>query len=178
MALEGMQRNVPNLLTISGNGRNCGKTTLACSIIQHIAQQTPVIGLKISPHLHELEKESQVLYQKPYCKLVRETLLSRKDSSRFMQEGAEAYYLQTTDERLWYVFTEVLPLYLDKDKPIVAESGGLKKHCSPQLSLEVNRRSEEQQNVAVSFLGNPSFQVPYSAVADRVHWQGGKWFFQ
>ena len=53
---------IPHLLLIAGNGRNVGKTTLACKIIAQFARETEVIGLKITPHFHPVN-EADVVYK-------------------------------------------------------------------------------------------------------------------
>ncbi len=47
--------NFNNVILISGSGRNCGKTTVACHIISQLAKMGQVTGLKISPHFHITE---------------------------------------------------------------------------------------------------------------------------
>ena len=50
--------HLANLLIISGSGKNVGKTLLACQIIKHFSRNSTVIGLKISPHFHNNNKEN------------------------------------------------------------------------------------------------------------------------
>jgi len=47
-----MESKYPNILLVSGNGRNSGKTTLACKIIERFSKDHEITGLKISPHFH------------------------------------------------------------------------------------------------------------------------------
>ena len=42
-----------NFLLVAGNGRNVGKTFLACEIIKQLSQKNEVTGVKISPHFQK-----------------------------------------------------------------------------------------------------------------------------
>ena len=53
----------PNILIVAGTGRNIGKTITACRIIGQLAKNHEPVGVKISPHFHELEVNLKYLYQ-------------------------------------------------------------------------------------------------------------------
>jgi len=72
--------DMPNLLLIAGNGRNVGKTFLACKIIKELANKLKVIGLKVSPHFHDFEK-SRIIAQSDDYIVIEETQINQKDSS-------------------------------------------------------------------------------------------------
>jgi hypothetical protein len=150
---------IENLLLISGSGRNCGKTTLACKIIANITKTTTVYALKISPHFHQMsEKQELLLKQKDYS-IFRETdMNSTKDSSRMLKAGAkESLYLQCEDQAVPEVFKQVIE-FLPKDVPIVCESGSLSKSVQPGLHL---------------FLENGNKKCKHHDSADRIiHFNG------
>ena len=132
---------MPNLLLISGNGRNVGKTFLACKIISHFSKDEEMIGLKISPHFHD-PGESKIVMQSNYFTLVEEDRISEKDSSLMLQAGAaKVYFLMVKQENLKIAFNylhKILP-----QKPIVCESGGLREIVNPGVFLFVKRGADK-----------------------------------
>ncbi len=132
---------IPNLLLIAGNGRNVGKTTLACRIISLFATKTEVIGLKISPHKHSFNEED-VLYKNEKLIILDEKQNSLKDSSLMLQSGAKKVYFTMVKPEDFYdsigKLIELLPNSL-----IICESGGLHEFISPGLFLMVKRKEDE-----------------------------------
>jgi len=147
------------LLLVSGSGRNCGKTTLACKIIANITKTTTVYALKISPHFHQMsEKQELLLKQKDYS-IFRETdMHATKDSSRMLKAGAkESLYLQCEDQVVREAFQQLLN-FIPEDTPVVCESGSLANSIHPGLHL---------------FLGNGNKKSKHQESADRlVHFNG------
>lgn len=132
---------IPNLLLIAGNGRNVGKTFLACKIIKHLSINQEVIGLKISPHFHEIEK-SKILIQSDKFVIIEETKLNKKDSSLMLQAGAErVFFVMAEQENLQAAFLQ-LKTFLPK-KAIVCESGGLREYIIPGGFLFVKKENEK-----------------------------------
>ncbi len=127
-----------NILLVSGSGRNCGKTTVACDIIQQIGKNGIVFGLKISPHFHRSEEGQQIIESGPNYKIFSETdLSSGKDSSRMLAAGAkEVYFVQCTDAKLMEV-SEKLKQIVPIDYPIVCESGSFANFYKPGLHILV-----------------------------------------
>jgi hypothetical protein len=150
---------INNLLLISGSGRNCGKTTLACEIIKKMTKSDTVYALKISPHFHQLsEKQELLLNQKAFSIFREADKDSTKDSSRMLQAGAkESLYLQCEDQAVPEVFKQVIKFF-PEDAPVVCESGSLAKSIQPGLHL---------------FLGNGNKNSKHHDLADRiVHFNG------
>jgi len=124
-------KKYPNIILVSGNGRNIGKTQLTCRIISNLASTTEVYAVKISPHFHELDDRAEVIVNNDNFCIVKETLKTKKDSSRMMMAGAkEAFYVQCKNENLLDMF-EVLQSYLPTNKPVIIESGGLYNVIEP-----------------------------------------------
>lgn len=131
---------MPNLLLIAGNGRNVGKTVLACKIIQHFSQKEEVIGLKISPHFHAYN-HSDVIFKNDKFVIIEEKQINKKDSSLMLQAGAKkVYYVMVEQEYLGEAF-EYLKSHL-LDKTIICESGGLHEFVNPGMFLFVKRTGE------------------------------------
>jgi len=122
---------LPNWLLISGSGRNVGKTTLICRIIQEMTDIKP-IAVKISSHIHPLPEDSDWIIRKDDFSVIRETLISSKDSSKMLQSGAEsAFYAQGPDYRLGEILA-TLEIFT-KNRPVICESGGLRKLIVPGI---------------------------------------------
>ena len=125
-------KEYPNIIMIAGNGRNVGKTLLSSRIIKYLSQLTDVYAVKISSHFHQLDEEAQILNESDDFCIVKETLVTRKDSSRMMRAGAtEVFYVQCKNEQLPKMFEQLQP-YLPNDKPVIIESGGLYDFIEPR----------------------------------------------
>ena len=130
-----------NLLLIAGNGRNVGKTTLACSIISWFADKTEVTGLKISPHKHSFN-EDDVLYRNEKIIILDEKQNSLKDSSLMLQSGAKrVYFVMVKHEHFNDSIDKLIELL--PNSLIVCESGGLHEFIIPGLFLMVKRKDDE-----------------------------------
>ncbi|MFC2106953.1 hypothetical protein ACFLRY_01330 [Bacteroidota bacterium] len=136
-----MSKDYPNILLVSGNGRNSGKTSLACKIIEKHAESQHIIGLKISPHFHALnENEIFITKKNGYNILKEESRDSGKDSSRMLIAGAkEVYFIQSDDENLDEAFHTLMKI-IGNDSLIVCESGGLRRKIHPGVFLLLNRK--------------------------------------
>ncbi len=132
---------MPNLILIAGNGRNVGKTFLACKIIKKLAKEQSVTGLKISPHFHESEK-SKAIFQSNDFVIIEETQITKKDSSLMLQAGAEkVYFVMAEQQNLQKAFLQ-LHAFLP-DTAIVGESGGLTEFINPAIFLFVKNENEK-----------------------------------
>ena len=163
--------HLPNLLLISGSGRNCGKTTFACKIIGQFSKTEPVIALKISPHFHQLNRKQVLIYQNEKMNMYREKdANSGKDSSRLLAAGAtESVYLQCEDKNLVQAL-EILKEYLPANTPIVCESGSLAKFFKAGVHLMVE--GDKPDKLKRSYKENRS-------VADRIiHFNGRNFNFE
>ena len=132
---------IPHLLLIAGNGRNVGKTTLACKIIARFANKTEVIGLKITPHFHPVN-EADVVFKTDNFVIVNERQISSKDSSLMLQAGAKKVFFVMAQREVFYEAVEKL-LQLLPDNLIVCESGGLHDWVTPGLFFMVKRTGED-----------------------------------
>lgn len=132
---------MPNLILIAGNGRNVGKTYLACKIIQHLSKKENIIGLKISPHFHSFN-ESDVIFKNKNFVIVDEKQINSKDSSLMLQAGAKkVFFVMAKQEHLHKAFK-----YLQKILSlnfIICESGGLQEFVTPGLHFFVKKVGEK-----------------------------------
>jgi hypothetical protein len=85
---------------ISGSGRNVGKTTLACLIIEALSTKAKVTAVKISKHVHSLTEKQKVIFELPGLRIAEELdLTSTKDSSSYLQSGANrSLFIQSEEE--------------------------------------------------------------------------------
>ncbi|MFV0592267.1 MAG: hypothetical protein ACK5M7_12845 [Draconibacterium sp.] len=134
---------LPNLLLIAGNGRNVGKTFLACSIIKQLSQKIPVCGLKITPHFHPFNQED-LLFQNNDIIILEEKQHTQKDSSLMLRAGAgRVLFVMTKKDALETSIKQLLPFL--PNGAIVCESGGLHNYIKPGLFLFVNLYNREIQ---------------------------------
>jgi hypothetical protein len=136
--------DLPNALIIVGTDRNAGKTTLAENIIRQFSRSKKIIGLKISPHFHELEKGDEVFLRNEQFLIVRETRPDTgKDSSRMLKAGAsEVYYIQVWDQNIRAAVNYLLDK-IEGNPPMVCESGWLRNIVNPGIFLIVNRKGNQ-----------------------------------
>ncbi len=129
-------KTLPNILIVSGEGRNVGKTILACNIISKFSRDYKIIGLKLTPYIHENVGNAEVVIVNEDFVLYEETEnYTRKDSSRMLAAGAhKAYLLQVSDEKLRKGFETFMSL-IETDDLVVCESGRLHKIINPGISL-------------------------------------------
>jgi hypothetical protein len=132
---------IPNLLLIAGNGRNVGKTTLACKIIARFAGEINVTGLKITPHFHPVNETDVVLKTDNFV-IINETQINSKDSSLMLQAGAKQVFFVMANRGFYYETIEILTQILPENL-IVCESGGLYEWVSPGVFFMVKHKNEE-----------------------------------
>jgi len=67
-----MKIHYPNLITIYGDARNIGKTTLACQLIERLSKEKKPVGIKISPHFHSLSISQKQILSTEHCQIIEE----------------------------------------------------------------------------------------------------------
>jgi hypothetical protein len=134
-----------NIILIAGAGRNVGKTTFACKIIESLSDKHDVTAVKVSSHLHALEHGTKILFQSQSYALSKEESISKKDSSRMLEAGAKnVYYLQSQQENLKDAF-EILKPHIQVG-PVIIESGGLHQIIKPALFFFVYKDTDIAEN--------------------------------
>ncbi len=163
-------------LIISGTGRNCGKTTLACSVVGQFRDLNPV-AVKISPHFHELDEEEDILLRTQDFVLIREHRITDKDSSRMLQAGAvESYYIQTADKAVPEVLSELVKR-IGSDRPVICESGGLRRVVEPGLFIRM-RHAGAGDKAGSDAVPEPDLQGEFQnipEIIDRLTFNSGAW---
>jgi hypothetical protein len=124
-----------NLLIVAGSGRNSGKTTIICRLIEQFSH-LGITAVKISPHFHKPSDGLIPYSEKPGFEIFQETNSDTfKDSSRMLKGGAErVFYIQTREEFLKEGFADFYS-NLAPDKPVICESPALIKYITPGLFI-------------------------------------------
>jgi len=146
MTAKSTKQNMDNMILIAGNGRNVGKTYLACEIIKHLSISSRVVGIKISSHFHDVSAVSSVLYRNERFIIVAENDTTMKDSSLMLQSGAKkVFFIMGKQDHLKEAFSLISNEL--KDHAIVCESGGLADIIRPGLFLFVKSKDTHIQKV-------------------------------
>ncbi len=137
-----MRLKYPNMILIAGNGRNVGKTTFARKIISHLSESNTVIGLKVSPHLHDLNEDLELILKTSDYLITREKGRSRKDSSLMLQAGAKKVFLIMAKQDFLEEAFSMIAREL-QDHVVIAESGGLSELIKPGIFFFITKPEEK-----------------------------------
>ena len=144
-----MTQNSKNILLVSGSGQNVGKTSLIRRIIAQNADQK-IAAIKITPHFHEPTGGLVPIAITDNYRIFQETDPNfGKDSSLFLQSGAEkVFYVQTTDNHLKEAF-DIVTAHISPEQPIIIESAALRKFIVPELYLFIQKEYEDIKPAAL-----------------------------
>jgi len=143
-------KDIPNLLLIAGTGRNTGKTTLACSIIDKFSSKYQIVGLKISPHFHGGTNSLQEIITNKNFNIYKETSSTTgKDSSLMLKARAEkVFYIEVLDDYLEEAFTQFLKI-LPERYLLVCESPALRNYIHPGVFLIVDSENNKNKKTEI-----------------------------
>lgn len=135
---------MPNMLMISGNARNIGKTTLACAVIQQVCSSHEIWGLKVTsirPGEDKYHGSHASMLQKGFV-IVEETDADiPKDTARMLKAGAgRSFYMQTADTDIADA-AGYLKTYLPHNVAVVCESRSLRKVIKPGIFVFLQTES-------------------------------------
>ncbi len=144
-------KTISNLLLIAGTGRNTGKTTLACKIINAFSNNYRITGLKISPHFHGGTKSLKLVINSENYNIYEETSSATgKDSSLMLKAGAsQVFYIETVDEHLKRAFEKFLEIIPDSS-PVVCESPALRNYVIPRVFFVVDNKAVEKRKTGIT----------------------------
>jgi hypothetical protein len=150
-----------NLLVVAGSGRNSGKTTFVCRIIEQFSH-LGITSIKISPHFHEPSTGLVHVSGKPGFEIYEETSRnSTKDSSRMLECGAtKVYYIQTLEESLYEAFSEVY-LNMKIDRPVICESPSLINYLTPGMFVIMRSTYGINRKNIDDLIRHPHLQFTY-----------------
>jgi hypothetical protein len=142
--------SMPQLLLIAGTGRNSGKTSLGCAILEKYGRQFPIFSLKITPHFHKGIRTGIVLYDSPDCFIAEEVSPgNEKDSQRYLAFGASrSFFMMTRDDQLGMAL-EVLFSKVPMEQHWICESGGARQWINPGVFLMLSQAVIEDRKPGI-----------------------------
>lgn len=139
-------KSYPNILIVSGTGRNTGKTTLVCSIIKKFSKEQEIVAVKITPHFYDFTPENALVINDRFVISEEKNVESTKDSSLMLKSGAKkVYFIQVFDNNLEEAFNKLLNL-IDENSLIICESARLRKHIKPGVFVLMNNKETFEKN--------------------------------
>ena len=178
-------QHYPNILLIAGTGRNSGKTTLACKIIEEFSKSSNIAALKISPHFHKQGETMEIIDKtQDYSIYIENNKKSGKDSSLMLNAGASpVYYIEVLDYSLLNSFESLMDK-IPSNTPVVCESPALRKFISPGVFFIVdhpqtlNKKGEVLQwrKEADRFINSATDHL--EPILEGVQLKSNKWHFK
>jgi hypothetical protein len=177
-----------NILLISGLGRDTGKTLLATKVIEKFSL-LGVTAIKVSPHFHSSQEQPLFLGISNFFEVYEEkNPTGQKDSSRMLKAGAKkVFYIQCTDKTLERVLS-IMIMHLDKDIPIICESGALSKYIIPGIHVlmtPILRKNIGERIAPVHDkkmpIGSPNITLNlsnYNTFIKKIKFENGNWYLQ
>lgn len=158
--------NIPNMVIIGGNSRNCGKTTMACDVIARLSATHEVIGLKVTsirPGEADMHGNHADEDTSDYSIIAESDPKSGKDTSKMLMAGAsQVFYIRASENFIEKAILHFLSWCINK-QIIVCESRSLRGIINPGLFLMMMRISAEGKIKEVS---------KYLSLADKVFYFG------
>ena len=145
-----MKKIYRNILLIAGTGRNSGKTTLACNIIEKFSNYFEVTAVKISPHFHQGTNNLEAIDKSKGYNIYLETKKDNgKDSARMFKAGAsKVYYVEVLDNCLMDAFLAIIKK-IPPSSPVVCESPALRNYIIPGVFLVVDHPETKNKKAEI-----------------------------
>lgn len=140
-----------NLLLITGCGRNSGKTTMVCRIIQQF-RNLGIISIKITSHFH-LPSDGLILISEHsdssdysgYAVYEETNPDMSKDSSQMLHCGAKkVIFAQLKGDDSYNDFLDIIRK-LPPNTPVVCESQALRNYIEPGILIIMTSLKEDNQ---------------------------------
>jgi Ni2+-binding GTPase involved in maturation of urease and hydrogenase len=177
-----MNKTMKNWLIVSGNGRDSGKTSLVCKLINQIKEDYPVTAIKISSHVHDPGTDLHIIYNKNDSLIALERSPKQgKDTARMKEAGAEkVFYVQTSSDENLQDILERLIREIPPAHPVICESGGMIWQLKPGLFLVVNREGREIADNKMNSIDNSDMLIDFngssfSKKTSGIKYTGKKW---
>jgi hypothetical protein len=134
------------LLLISGTGRDSGKTSFACLVIEKFKLIEPLVAFKMSPHRHKVRPGGSVIWDEERIFISEENDSDTgKDSSRMLAAGAKrSFFVMAADEGLLKAW-DIIQRLSGAKAFIIGESGGLRRYLKPGLFIMVGHADENKR---------------------------------
>ncbi len=133
-----------NYLLVSGSGKKVGKTYLVTALIRKFSLQFPVVGLKISPHIHDDPGDAVLInHEENRFRIYREYAPHRKNSGQYLEAGAsKAFFMETGDENLADAFDYFNRCCNPENSAVICESGALGSIIRPAIHIHISDMQE------------------------------------
>lgn len=157
-----------SVILVAGEGRNVGKTTLICEIIQELSSTEKITAIKISGHQHATTARQRLIYSEKNLLIFEETdTESGKDSARYINAGAKVSLFVLTDQNAMPGFVNwmkkningrivcesaTLGNFVEPDLAILVKSDHPVKHVEWNFAFQTTRLENKQFKPAVSVL--------------------------
>ncbi|MBN1387820.1 MAG: hypothetical protein JW965_05190 [Bacteroidales bacterium] len=169
-----------NLIVIAGTGRESGKTTLACLIIEKFRHLEP-IAIKISSHFHEPTEGLINWHINDNFNIYLETSRrGSKDTTRMLNSGAAAaYYIQAYDKNVLHAFRLVAST-IPEDIPVICESPSLIKYIKPGVIFITDNKQVKYKKDIAGMLSKADYiyhPLTEKVNIDDLDFSGGSWIF-
>jgi molybdopterin-guanine dinucleotide biosynthesis protein len=164
-----------SMLLIGSTTKKAGKTTLACSIIQHFCKTKDITAVKITPI------EDAIISKDDFVLTEEKSITGSTDSSRFLKAGAkEAFWLKVKKTSLQKGLDALLK-EIDINSLIVCESTSLRQIVEPGVFLMVTRKehievkpsAKEILRLADRLISSDGKTIDFDINCLRLH--NGKW---
>lgn len=175
----------PNLIIVGGTGRNSGKTSFVCGLIEKFRDELCITGLKVSSiYANEMAFHGyHDKFEDKDIQIFRETNTgSAKDTSRMLQSGAdEAWFLSVTDDNIGEGISRFWELKM-KDSVIICESNSLAKIVKPGLFVMIRRNDQQPFKARVTDLQEYADLLidfddgPFAPMIDKIKFNEQGWF--
>jgi hypothetical protein len=170
-----------NFIIMTGSGKKIGKTHLAVALIHHFSKVSEIIGLKISPHIHDNLGKVELVAGNSNFRIFRESEIHEKNSGRYLEAGAvESYFIETGDDFL----TEAIRAFQEKCNPhrlpVVCESGALGSVIRPGVLIFIEDPLKKNDPVKESQKRVADLVIPARAfdperIIEKICLVEGKW---
>lgn len=143
--------NAPNMLLMGSAGRNAGKTTFGCALIQRYAPAHDIVAAKVTT----IQGRNEVCprggqgcgvcaaFEEDYCITEEDQRDGSKDTQRLLAAGARnVYWLRVRSEFLAEGAAALMER-IGLDIPVVCESNSLRRVLAPGLFLLFRNADEK-----------------------------------
>lgn len=164
------------MILVAGTGRNVGKTTFVCRLIEHISSIRPIIAIKVSPHIHDNDvSHCRIIHKTEGVIIAEETsFLNTKDSSRMLAAGAKkVYYVQGGGDSLSKTLAVLKDLIPD-NIPLVCESAALRAYVEPGFFVLMSSAEPIVKNKHMLRFAHKHI-VSYNYKSTDYYFENGEW---
>ena len=171
----------PHFIIVSGSGKKVGKTFMAASLIRSFSSSTPLVALKISPHVHDSFGNTLLRAESGGFRIYQDLGTHQKNSGKFLDAGAlQSFFMETADQHLGEAFSIFMAECNPENHPVICESGALGLRIKPGISIFISRSSDEHpehksaaMRQADLVLRSTSFSTP--EIIERISFSQNGW---